>query len=171
MAQSACPICRAPHQRLGRRNVMQALAAAPRAIARAVGGRASRRALGRRPAPREWSVTEVLAHLLDAEVALGFRIRKVAAEPGSAIVAWDQEMWTERLRHRRADARTVLAAYAALRAANVELARRLTPAQRRLRGRHPEYGPISVAQMLEHFAEHDLNHLEQIRATLRTLRR
>jgi len=170
MARSACPMCRSPHHRLGRRNVVKALAAAPPAIARAV-GRASRRVLGRRPAAREWSVTEVLAHLLDAEVALGFRIRKVAAEPGSAIPAWDQEKWTEGLRHRRAGARTVLAAYAALRGAHVELARRLTPAQRRLRGRHPEYGPISVAQMLEHFAEHDLNHLGQIRSTLRTLRR
>src|SRR5574341_1549560 len=83
MARSTCPICRSPHDRLGRRNVGTALAAAPRAIARAV-GRASARLLGRRPAAREWSVTEVLAHLLDAEVALGFRIRKVAAEPGSA---------------------------------------------------------------------------------------
>jgi uncharacterized damage-inducible protein DinB len=170
MARSACPICRAPHHRLGRRNVVKALAAAPRAIARAI-GRGSRRALGRRPAPREWSVTEVLAHLLDAEVAMGFRIRKIAAEPGSVIVAWDQEKWTEGLRHRRADARAALAAYAALRAANVELARRLAPVQRKLRGRHPEYGPISVGQMLEHFAEHDLNHLGQIRSTLRAAAR
>ncbi|MEK7701538.1 MAG: DinB family protein [candidate division NC10 bacterium] len=169
MARSACPVCRSAHHRLGRRNVVKALAAAPRAIARAV-GRAPRGVLGRRPASREWSVTEALAHLLDAEVALGFRIRKIAAEPGTAIAAWDQEKWTEGLRHRRAGARLALAAYAALRAANVELARRLTPAQRRLRGRHPEYGPISVAQLLDHIAEHDLNHLGQIRSTLRTLR-
>jgi len=169
MARSACPMCRSPHHRLGRRNVVKALAAAPPAIARAV-GRASRRVLGRRPAAREWSVTEVLAHLLDAEVALGFRVRKVAAEPGSALPAWDQEKWTEGLRHRRAVPAPTLAAFAALRAANVALARRLSPAQRRLRGRHPEYGPLRVDQMLEHFAEHDLNHLAQIRTALATLR-
>jgi uncharacterized damage-inducible protein DinB len=149
---------------------MKALAAAPGALARAV-GRASGRTLARRPAPREWSVAEVLGHLLDAEVALGFRIRKIAAEPGSAIPAWDQEKWTERLRHRRAAARRLLAAYAALRAADLAQALRLTPAERKLRGRHPEYGPMSVLQLLEHFAEHDLNHLGQIRSTLRTLRR
>ena len=123
-----CRICRSPHHRLGRRNVMAALAAAPRALARAL-GRASRERLARRPAPGEWSPTEVMGHLLDAEVTLGFRIRKLAAEPGGAIVAWDQNRWTEGLRHRRADVRTVLAAYSALRAANVEQVRRLSPAQ------------------------------------------
>jgi hypothetical protein len=30
---------------------------------------------------------EVLAHLLDAEVTLGFRVRKAAAEPGGLLVA------------------------------------------------------------------------------------
>jgi uncharacterized damage-inducible protein DinB len=162
-----CRICRVPHHRLGRRNVLAALAAAPRALNRAV-GRASRGALTRRPAPREWSTTEVLGHLLDAEVTLAFRIRKLAAEPGGLIVAWDQEKWTNGLRHRRADARTLLAAYTALRAANVEQMRRLSPARRRAAGRHPEYGRLRISDFLAHWAEHDLNHIEQIRATLRT---
>jgi len=161
----ACPMCRTPHHRLGRRNVLSALASAPRAFRRVV-GRASRRRLGRRPARREWSATEVLGHLLDAELTLGFRIRKLAAEPGGPIVAWDQEKWTDGLRHQRADARTLLEAYASLRAANVEQVRRLTPRQRAAAGRHPEYGRLRVTDMLAHWAEHDLNHLEQIRASL-----
>ena len=160
-----CRICRSPHHRLAGRSVMAALAAAPRAIARAL-GRASRRRLARRPAPGQWSATEVLGHLLDAEVTLAFRIRKLAAEPGAPIVAWDQDRWTDGLRHRRADARTLAAAYAALRVANVEQVRRLTPAQRRAAGRHPEYGRLRVDEILNHWAEHDLNHLEQIRAAL-----
>jgi hypothetical protein len=161
----ACPMCRIPHHRLGRRNVVGALVSAPRALRRVI-GRASRRRLGLRPARREWSATEVLGHLLDAEVTLAFRIRKLAAEPGGSIVAWDQEKWTDGLRHQRGDARTLLEAYAALRAANVEQVRRFTPAQRAAAGRHPEYGRLRVSEMLEHWAEHDLNHLEQVRAAL-----
>ena len=161
----ACPMCRIPHHRLGRRNVLSALASAPRALRRAV-SRASPRRLGRRPARGEWSATEVLGHLLDAEVTLAFRIRKLAAEPGGVIVAWDQEKWTGGLRHQRADARTLLDAYAALRAANVEQVRRFTPGQRSAAGRHPEYGRLRVNEMLEHWAEHDLNHVAQIRAAL-----
>lgn len=161
-----CRICRSPHHRLGRRSVLGALAAAPRAVARAL-GRAPRRRLRRRPARGEWSATEVLGHLLDAEVTLGFRLRKLAAEPGAPIVAWDQNRWTDGLRHRRADARTLATAYGALRAANIEQLRRLSPAQRRAAGRHPEYGRLRLDEILRHWAEHDLNHLEQIRAALR----
>jgi len=160
-----CPMCRVPHHRLGRRNVLSALAAAPRAVGRAL-SRASRRRLGRRPARGEWSPTEVLGHLLDAEVTLAFRLRKLAAEPGGPIAAWDQEKWTEGLRHRRADPRGLLAAYASLRAENVAQWRRLTPTQRRAAGRHPEYGRLRIDQILDHWAEHDLNHLAQIRAAL-----
>ena len=165
---SRCPICREPHHRLGRQRPLEALAVAPRRIAAATRG-ARRGRLARRPARGEWSVVEVLSHLLDGEVTLGFRVRKVAAEPGAPIVAWDQDRWADGLRHRRADARTTLAAFAALRAANLALIRRLTPAQRQLRGRHPEYGLLRIDQMLQHWAEHDLNHLGQIRATLRAL--
>jgi uncharacterized damage-inducible protein DinB len=161
----ACPMCRMPHHRLGRRNVLGALASAPRAFRRVL-SRASRRRLRRRPAQREWSATEVLSHVLDAEVTLAFRIRKLAAEPGGVIVAWDQEKWTDGLRHQRGDARILLAAYAALRAANLDQIRRLTPAQRSAAGRHPEYGRLRVNEMLEHWAEHDLIHLAQIRAAL-----
>jgi uncharacterized damage-inducible protein DinB len=145
---------------------MDALAAAPGALARAV-RRAPAPRLARRPARGEWSATEVLGHLLDAEVTLGFRIRKLAAEPGAVIVPWDQERWTDGLRHRRAEARRLLAAYAALRAANVDQVRRMSPRQRQAVGRHPEYGRLRVQQILDHWAEHDLAHLEQIRAALR----
>jgi uncharacterized damage-inducible protein DinB len=146
--------------------VLAALAAAPRAITRVL-TRAPREHLARRPARGEWSVTEVLGHLLDAEVTLGFRIRKLAAEPGAAVVAWDQDRWTDGLRHRRADPRTLAAAYAALRVANLDQVRRLSPAQRRAAGRHPEYGRLRVDQILTHWAEHDLTHIEQMRSALR----
>jgi hypothetical protein len=168
MARATCPLCRVPHHRLGGTPVLAALKAGPGRIARAVArGRGSR--LRRRPKPREWTVVEILAHLLDGEIALGFRIRKIAAEPGAAIASWDQEQWTPGLRHRRADPRTVLAAFTALRADTLALVRRLTPAQRRAAGRHPEYGRLRIDQLLHHWAEHDLLHLEQIQNTLKQL--
>lgn len=165
MTPTPCPMCSSTHPRLGRRRPLDALRAAPGAVARAV-GRAPRARLDRRPAPAEWSVTEVLGHLLDAEVALAFRVRKGAAEPGAPIVPFHQEKWTEGLRHRQADPRRTLAAWTALRATTVDLAGRLTPAQRRGTGISPLAGPLTVDQLLTHFAEHDLIHLEQIRATL-----
>jgi uncharacterized damage-inducible protein DinB len=162
---AVCPMCREAHWRLGRSSVLGSMAAAPRRLAAAVRGVSGGR-LTRRPAPTEWSVVEVLAHLLDAEITLGFRIRKAAAEPGTALVAWDQDKWAAGLNHRRAGARTLLATFTALRADTLALLRRLRPAQRRAAGTHPEYGRLRVDQLLDHWAEHDLNHLAQIRTTL-----
>jgi uncharacterized damage-inducible protein DinB len=170
MARATCPLCREPHHRLGGGPVLASLAAGPRRIARAI-GRARPARLRRSPRPREWSVVEVLAHLLDAEIALGFRIRKAAAEPDGPLPGWDQDRWASGLRHRRADPRATLAAFTALRADTLALLRRLRPAQRRAAGRHPEYGRLRVDQLLDHWAEHDLVHLEQIQATLAALAR
>jgi hypothetical protein len=163
-------MCHQPHHRLGGAPVLPSLAAGPRRIARVV-GRAHGARLRRRPQPKEWSVVEVLAHLLDAEITLGFRVRSVAAQPGGPLVAWDQDKWAAGLHHRRADPKATLAAFTSLRANTVALLRRLSPRQRRAAGRHPEYGPLRIDQILHHWAEHDLIHLEQIESTLATLAR
>jgi uncharacterized damage-inducible protein DinB len=168
VAAIRCPMCRVEHTRLGSVRPLRALRAGPARVARAL-RRVPRRLLSRRPGRGEWAVTEVMCHLADAEIALAFRIRKIAAEPGSVLVAWDQEVWTPGLRHRRADARQVLTAFTALRADTVALLRRLTPAPRRAAGRHPEYGRVRIGQFLEPWAEHDLLHREQIETTLEQL--
>ena len=47
--------------------------------------------LRRRPAPEKWSVSEILAHLADAEIVIGYRLRLVLGSPGATIVAYDQD--------------------------------------------------------------------------------
>lgn len=135
------------------------------ALSRLLSGR-SRRALSRRPSAGEWAVNEVVSHLADAEIALAFRIRKVASEPRSKMISWDQEAWASALAYRRSDARVALATFAAVRQANLATVKNLSAAQRRLWGVHPEYGRLGIDQLVEHIADHDLGHLNQIRAAL-----
>lgn len=59
---------------LGERDPMEVQRSTPAGLHRLIEGR-TRRALGRRPAPGKWSVIEILAHLADAELAMGFRLR------------------------------------------------------------------------------------------------
>ena len=162
-----CPMCRGPHTLL-RSDPVGVLRRTPSALARVLRG-ARKRWLARRPGSREWAINEVLAHLADAEVALGFRIRKIAAEPDAPIAAWDQDAWAEKLKYRTADATAVLDAFGAVRASNLEVLARLSQGQRQQSGRHPEYGKITLDQVVAHWAEHDLTHTNQIRSTLQTL--
>ena len=52
-------------------------------------------ALIRRPAPDKWSIAEIVAHLADAELAMGWRLRNMLANPGVALTWWDQDVWAE----------------------------------------------------------------------------
>jgi hypothetical protein len=147
---------------------LDAMRAAPRRLARAL-RRVPPRLAARRPGRGEWAVSEVARHLADAEIALAFRLRKIAAEPGHALAAWDQDRWAEGGRYRRTPPREALATFIALRRSNLAYVGRLRPGQRRQHGRHPEYGRLSIRQLLAPWAEHALNHLEQIAAARRRL--
>lgn len=163
-----CAMCRRPHARLGRTRPLASLAATPRKLAAAL-RRTPRGLVGRRPARGEWAINEVLCHLADAEFALGFRVRKIAAEPGSPIVAWDQERFADGGHYRRTAAAEALRTFTELRRANLAYVGRLRPAQKLQHGRHPEYGRLTIAGILAHWAEHDLDHLEQIGKALAAL--
>ena len=49
--------------------------------------------LRKRPAPDKWSVAEILAHLADTEIVVGWRIRSILGAPGTPIQAFDQDAW------------------------------------------------------------------------------
>ena len=39
--------------------------------------------LRKRPAPEKWSVVEILAHLADSEIVIGWRMRQILGAPGT----------------------------------------------------------------------------------------
>ena len=75
----------------------------------------------RRPAPEEWSIAEIVAHLADAELAMGWRLRNMLANPGVALTWWDQAVWAERLGYALQDASLSAGVFRALRESNLRL--------------------------------------------------
>ena len=124
--------------------------------------RLPRRRLKRRPAPGKWSITEILAHLAEAELVGGYRIRMILSQPRTPIQAFDQDVWAKVGRYRELDARKSLLLFRALRESNLALLRSLKPRQWKQYGMHQERGKESVARIAEMFAGHDLNHLKQV---------
>ena len=49
--------------------------------------------LRKRPAPDKWSVSEILAHLADVEIVIGWRMRSILGAPGTPVQAYDQNAW------------------------------------------------------------------------------
>jgi hypothetical protein len=122
--------------------------------------------LRKRPARDKWSVAEIIAHLADAEIVLGFRVRLILGAPGVPIQAFDQDVWAEAGHYEKRSPHASLAQLLAAREANLVLYKSLTPEQWKLWGMHSERGQESVEHIVRMIAGHDLNHLNQIERIL-----
>lgn len=115
-----------------------------------------------RPAPDKWSVTEILAHLADTELALGWRIRSILVNNGAALVNVDQDAWAGVLGYAQQDRARSLNTFSALRDANLALLRSLPKEKWDNYGVHELRGRETLAHIARMYAAHDLNHLMQI---------
>jgi hypothetical protein len=123
--------------------------------------------LRKRPAPEKWSVSEILAHLADAEIVGGFRMRLILGAPGTPIAAFDQDSWVSSGHYDKRDPRKSVEQFRMLREANLALLKSLTPEQWKHYGMHAERGQETIEHIVRMFAGHDINHLQQIEGILR----
>ncbi len=151
---------------LGGRDPVAVLAATLPAVREQTGG-LSGELLGRRPAPGEWSVEELLGHLWDSEIALSFRSRMILAQDTPPLAGYDQDAWATLAKPPFGE---LLDAFTALRTANLALIKG-TPEDRWDRsGVHAERGPTSFRLLLETQAGHDSAHLRQLEQTIAAVR-
>jgi hypothetical protein len=122
--------------------------------------------LRKRPLPDKWSVTEILAHLGDAEIVTAWRIRSILGAPGTPIQAYDQDAWVAAGHYAKRDPRQCLEIFRAVREANLTLLKSLVPEQWKHHGMHAERGQETIERILHMMAGHDLNHLQQIERIL-----
>lgn len=110
----------------------------------------------------KWSALEVLCHLVDTEVVYRYRMRRIVAQPGSAIEGYDQDAWARELGYADADPVAELALLATLRAANLSWLRSLDNEALDRSGEHSERGTESVRTLVSLLAAHDLVHRAQL---------
>jgi uncharacterized damage-inducible protein DinB len=122
--------------------------------------------LRKQPAPGKWSISEILAHLADVELVVGYRIRTILGAPGTNIQAFDQDQWAQAMSYGKADSRKSLERFNAFRKANLDLLKTLSPAQWKYHGIHAERGEESIETIAKLSAGHDINHLRQIEKIL-----
>ncbi|MGA8309805.1 MAG: DinB family protein [Terriglobales bacterium] len=135
--------------------------AAPRKLAALTKGLNKKR-LTRRPEPGKWSIAEILAHLADAELVVGFRLRLILASNGTPIQAFDQDAWADTFSYSRRDPKTSLETFRLLRENNLRLLSSVPRGLWKNYGQHQERGQESVEHIVRMMAGHDLNHMLQI---------
>ncbi len=120
--------------------------------------------LGRAPAPGEWSAIECLQHLIDTE-RFAFPVRVRAFLQGQDFPAFDPD--TQGTRPGAASTVADLVAdFARLRSKSLALLATVTESDLPRTARHAELGPVTLEQMLNEWAAHDLMHTVQAQRAL-----
>lgn len=110
----------------------------------------------------KWSILQVVRHLGDAEIAIGFRFRKIMAELGCSLPAIDQDAWSDTFRYNTGTLRQAIDDFEAVRRINVRLLQNTDPSLFERFGIHEERGEETAARTIALYAGHDLYHLSQI---------
>jgi hypothetical protein len=118
--------------------------------------------LRKRPAPEKWSVAEILAHLADSEIVIGWRLRQILGAPGTPIQAYDQDSWAAAGHYQKRDPRKSAEQFRVVREANLALLKSLAPEQWKHHGMHSERGVETVEHIVRMIAGHDINHAKQV---------
>jgi hypothetical protein len=120
-----------------------------------------------RPAGDRWSIAMVMAHLRDVERA-GFRSRFHAMfESDKPFLASYDQLALFRI-HTKFDALAELAAFERERNVTLDWLKQMPSDASARTGRHQELGEISVAELLNEFAFHDLGHIRQVAEVYRS---
>ena len=120
----------------------------------------------KRPAPDKWSVAEILAHLADVEIVVGWRMRSILGAPGTPIQAFDQDAWVMAGHYAKRDPRESIEQHRVVREANLALLKSLSADQWKQYGQHAERGQESIERIVAMIAGHDVNHIRQIERIL-----
>ena len=140
--------------------------ATPKILARLIKGVPTAK-LRKRPAPEKWSVAEILAHLADVEIVIGWRMRSILGAPGTPVQAYDQNAWVIAGHYEKRNLRESIELHRVLREANLALLKSLSPDQWKLYGQHAERGQESIEHIVRMVAGHDINHIKQIERILK----
>ena len=120
--------------------------------------------LRERPAPAEWSALECLEHILDTERD-AFPARLEALRHERDIPAFDPDQQGSQGRTGQAAA-ALVAEFARLRAANLTALATVSETEFGKGGVHSELGPVTLGELLNEWATHDLDHTIQAERAL-----
>jgi hypothetical protein len=123
-----------------------------------------------KPEPTKWSIAEIVAHLADAEIVAGWRMRSVLGANGTPIQPFDQDRWASVFQYSNRDAKQSLEVFRVLRENNLAMLRALPRELWENYGMHAERGKETIAHLARMFAGHDTNHILQVEAVANQLK-
>lgn len=145
----------------GHLDLVEALKALPRQVAQEVDG-LSEGVLQFRAGEGEWSIKEVCGHLLDNAQVWDQRFQMAATQENPFLPSYDQEALVREQKYQEQDIRTILDGLSEVRTRTTELLADLVQWKWARPAYHPEYGRMSIRQMVGLMIGHEREHMEQL---------
>jgi len=121
------------------------------------------RSLRHRPRDDEWCLKEIAAHLRDAEELALLQITSLLEGSAASLPSWDVDVLPAERDYRRADVGDVLSELRRLRRETTELLWGVNAHDWQTAAKHPHRGQVTLEDIARELAQHDLEHLWQIR--------
>ncbi len=119
-----------------------------------------------KPATDKWSVHEIIIHMADSEVNSYSRARKFIAEPGSTIMAYDQDELAIKTNYHQQSIADALELFKCLRKMTYNVIKDLPEESWNNSVYHPENGKMTLDDWLVTYENHVTVHVNQMRRNL-----
>ncbi len=110
-----------------------------------------------------WSIHEHLVHITDSEANSYIRCRRLIAEPGEPLMAYDENGWASALGYAALSADDALELFRLLRQQTYSLVKTVPESAWSNTCYHPENGDMTLDDWLDVYAVHIPEHLDYMR--------
>lgn len=120
-----------------------------------------------KPEPHRWSVHEILIHITDSEANSYVRCRRFIAEPGSAVAAYDENLWAQTLQYHDLSIEDSLELFRLLRKTSYDVIKDLPEETWSNTIYHSENGIMTMDDWLDSYESHIPVHIAQMERNLK----
>ena len=115
-----------------------------------------------------WTPRQIIHHMADSESQSAARLRRILAQPGTQILGYDENAWSEceALGYRTLPIENSFAMYKASRASSLEILNNLKESDLEKFAIHSERGNFSVEDWLRVYSKHPVDHANQLREAI-----
>ncbi len=117
-----------------------------------------------KPGDGGWSVHEIVVHIADSEANSYIRCRRFIAEPGSSLMAYDENRWARELDYHTQSTEEAIELFRWLRKRSYELIKTLPEQVWSHQAYHPESGNMTMDDWLDTYERHIPEHVAQMDA-------
>ena len=110
-----------------------------------------------------WSIHEHIVHIADSEANSYIRCRRLIAEPGESLMAYDENRWAAELDYHSRSAEDAIQLFRFLRQQNYVLIKSLPESAWSNTAYHPENGSMTLDDWLDIYERHITDHVGYMR--------